>query len=205
MFVSLVHNQKQSKIQAHRKLKQLRRTMKMDAMELSLKSNSKSISKSMEKNGNKNGDSARSNRSTNSNNSNKSTKSKNTRNRKSLYARSMVHRRLEKEYRDVCDDSELRAAGIPLPSGFRELTPNVICYFTVHFGFYSILALPMLQIGLILLAPLWIMIGIFVVPPILITYLICCAIWCTAPLYVKNFDVDCGYSVNGLENNCIMS
>lgn len=113
--------------------------------------------------------------------------------------------RLQKEHHDVYYDNEFQGIGIPLPDCYTKVTPSVIAYFIVNLGSYSILALPGMQLLFILFAPLWIMALIFLIPPLLISYLILCLLWSIVPFYVKNFDLDCGYSVNGLENNCIIN
>merc|ERR1719330_733071 len=107
--------------------------------------------------------------------------------------RSFVSRqnRLKKEHHDVYHDNEFSAMGIPLPGGFTEMTPRVICFLVVELGIYSLLALPLMPVLLLVFAPLLVMIGIFILPPLLISYLIVCLMWSIVPFYIKNFDVDC--------------
>jgi hypothetical protein len=96
--------------------------------------------------------------------------------------------------------SDQANCGIPLPNSISELNPEVVCFMVAELSALSILAIPLCQVILIAFAPFWIMLGVFLIPPFLISYCIITAV-CAIVSYLDGRSVKC----DGLENNTVIS
>ena len=76
-----------------------------------------------------------------------------------------------------------------IPDSVFDLTPRFMC-FLGELSAYGLLAIPACQILLIVFAPFWFMLATFLIPPILITYLILTAFYSiTKIFYVQDVSI----------------
>ena len=67
--------------------------------------------------------------------------------------------------------------GLFVPDSIFDLTPRFVCFLVGELAAHGLLAIPTLQILLVIFAPIWFMLAIFIIPPILIAYLILTAVY----------------------------
>lgn len=99
------------------------------------------------------------------------------------------HRR--KSLDDLCHEDDIGDLDWVIPKSFFDLSPRLLCLVLGKLSPYSILALPASQILLLVFAPLWFLLAVFIIPPLLIAYFILTIIWSVIQFtYLKDFGVD---------------
>ncbi len=91
----------------------------------------------------------------------------------------------------LCHEDDIGDLDYVIPKSIFDISPRLLCFLLGKLSPYSILALPASEILLVVFAPLWFLLAVFIIPPLLIAYFILTIVWSIMQFtYLKDFDVD---------------